>query len=119
MKGDFFDFSEQNGDFQVKKALFSILEGILIFVETQQEHTISEQCQTNLFPLKIATHACWSFGGNHKKKLKKFVQKSSSPFSMQSWLAEIREYASPNVVVALVGNKADLAAKRMLPYLIT
>jgi Ras-related protein Rab-2A len=33
---------------------------------------------------------------------------------VQSWLCEVREYANANVSVLLVGNKCDLAAKRMV-----
>ena len=31
---------------------------------------------------------------------------------MQAWLAEINEYAQDDVVIMLIGNKADLTAER-------
>jgi len=34
--------------------------------------------------------------------------------NVRSWLCEVREYANANVSVLLVGNKCDLAAKRMV-----
>ena len=32
------------------------------------------------------------------------------------WVKELKEHAHPNVVIALTGNKADLASKRMVNY---
>lgn len=33
---------------------------------------------------------------------------------MQAWLAEINEYAQDDVVIMLLGNKADVANERMV-----
>uniref|UniRef100_A0A914I2I9 Ras-related protein Rab-5B n=1 Tax=Globodera rostochiensis TaxID=31243 RepID=A0A914I2I9_GLORO len=34
----------------------------------------------------------------------------------RNWVRELQRQASPNIVIALAGNKADLAAKRMVEY---
>ena len=34
----------------------------------------------------------------------------------KSWVKELQRQASPNIVIALSGNKADLAGKRMVDY---
>lgn len=34
----------------------------------------------------------------------------------KSWVKELQRQASPNIVIALAGNKADLAAKRMVDF---
>jgi len=34
----------------------------------------------------------------------------------KTWVKELQRQASPNIVIALAGNKADLAAKRMVEY---
>lgn len=34
----------------------------------------------------------------------------------KSWVKELQRQASPNIVIALSGNKADLAGKRMVEY---
>ena len=34
----------------------------------------------------------------------------------KSWVKELQRQASPNIVIALSGNKADLASKRMVEY---
>jgi len=34
----------------------------------------------------------------------------------KTWVKELQRQASPNIVIALAGNKADLAAKRMVDY---
>ena len=33
-------------------------------------------------------------------------------YTLQAWLAEINEYAQDDVVIMLIGNKADLTAER-------
>ena len=34
----------------------------------------------------------------------------------KNWVRELQRQASPNIVIALSGNKADLAAKRVVEY---
>ncbi|NWT10128.1 RAB5B protein, partial [Vireo altiloquus] len=34
----------------------------------------------------------------------------------RSWVKELQRQASPSIVIALAGNKADLASKRMVEY---
>ncbi len=34
----------------------------------------------------------------------------------KTWVKELQRQASPNIVIALAGNKADLASKRMVEY---
>ena len=34
----------------------------------------------------------------------------------KSWVKELQRQASPNIVIALAGNKADLASKRMVDF---
>lgn len=34
----------------------------------------------------------------------------------KTWVKELQRQASPNIVIALAGNKADLAAKRMVEF---
>lgn len=34
----------------------------------------------------------------------------------KAWVKELQRQASPNIVIALSGNKADLASKRMVEY---
>ena len=34
----------------------------------------------------------------------------------KTWVKELQRQASPTIVIALAGNKADLAAKRMVEY---
>ena len=34
----------------------------------------------------------------------------------KTWVRELQRQASPNIVIALAGNKADLANKRMVEY---
>ena len=34
----------------------------------------------------------------------------------KSWVKELQRQASPNIVIALAGNKADLAKRRMVEY---
>ncbi len=34
----------------------------------------------------------------------------------KNWIKELQRQASPNIVIALAGNKADLANKRMVEY---
>ena len=34
----------------------------------------------------------------------------------KSWVKELQRQASPNIVIALSGNKADLAGKRMVDF---
>ena len=34
----------------------------------------------------------------------------------KSWVKELQRQASPSIVIALAGNKADLAAKRMVDF---
>ncbi len=34
----------------------------------------------------------------------------------KSWVKELQRQASPNIVIALSGNKADLASKRMVDF---
>jgi GTPase SAR1 family protein len=34
--------------------------------------------------------------------------------SLVSWLAEVRQHTSENIVITLVGNKSDLADKRVV-----
>ena len=34
----------------------------------------------------------------------------------KSWVKELQRQASPNIVIALAGNKADLAGKRMVDF---
>lgn len=37
----------------------------------------------------------------------------------KNWVKELQRQASPNIVIALAGNKADLAAKRVVEYEVT
>ena len=34
----------------------------------------------------------------------------------KTWVKELQRQASPNIVIALAGNKADLASKRMVEF---
>ena len=34
----------------------------------------------------------------------------------KTWVKELQRQASPNIVIALAGNKADLSSKRMVEY---
>ena len=34
----------------------------------------------------------------------------------KSWVKELQRQANPNIVIALAGNKADLASKRMVDF---
>lgn len=34
----------------------------------------------------------------------------------KAWVKELQRQASPNIVIALAGNKADLAEKRLVEY---
>ena len=34
----------------------------------------------------------------------------------KTWVKELQRQASPSIVIALAGNKADLASKRMVEY---
>ena len=34
----------------------------------------------------------------------------------KNWVKELQRQASPNIVIALAGNKADLSSKRMVEY---
>ncbi|KAL9975238.1 hypothetical protein ACROYT_G012372 [Oculina patagonica] len=34
----------------------------------------------------------------------------------KTWVKELQQKASPNIVIALAGNKADLSSKRMVEY---
>lgn len=34
----------------------------------------------------------------------------------KTWVKELQRQASPNIVIALAGNKADLANKRMVEF---
>lgn len=34
----------------------------------------------------------------------------------KTWVKELQRQASPNIVIALSGNKADLSSKRMVDY---
>ena len=43
------------------------------------------------------------------------VTKSSSFSNVKTWVEELREQASPHIVVMLVGNKTDLGASRAVP----
>ena len=51
-----------------------------------------------------------------------FVPPASIPFPQdtfqraKTWVKELQRQASPNIVIALSGNKADLASKRMVDY---
>lgn len=37
----------------------------------------------------------------------------------KAWVKELQRQASPNIVIALSGNKADLAEKRLVEYEVT
>lgn len=37
----------------------------------------------------------------------------------KNWVKELQRQASPNIVIALSGNKADLANKRVVEYEVT
>lgn len=37
----------------------------------------------------------------------------------KAWVKELQRQASPNIVIALAGNKADLAEKRLVEYEVT
>ena len=39
---------------------------------------------------------------------------TSRAFALQAWLGEINEYAQDDVVIMLLGNKADCAADRVI-----
>jgi Ras-related protein Rab-11A len=43
------------------------------------------------------------------------VTKSSSFSNLKTWVEELREHASPQIVAMLVGNKSDLGALRVIP----
>jgi len=34
----------------------------------------------------------------------------------KTWVKELQRQASPNIVIALSGNKADMSSKRMVEY---
>ena len=36
--------------------------------------------------------------------------------AIEDWLSEVDKLASPNVIKLLIGNKADLAGQRQVPY---
>lgn len=37
----------------------------------------------------------------------------------KAWVKELQRQASPNIVIALAGNKADLAERRLVEYEVT
>lgn len=37
----------------------------------------------------------------------------------KAWVKELQRQASPNIVIALAGNKADLSEKRLVEYEVT
>jgi GTPase SAR1 family protein len=43
------------------------------------------------------------------------VTKPSSFSNLKTWIEELREHASPHIVVILIGNKTDLDALRLVP----
>jgi len=43
------------------------------------------------------------------------VTKPSSFSNLKTWVEELREHASPHIVVILIGNKTDLDALRLVP----
>jgi GTPase SAR1 family protein len=43
------------------------------------------------------------------------VTKPSSFSNLKTWVEELREHASPHIVVVLIGNKTDLDALRLVP----
>lgn len=43
-----------------------------------------------------------------------FIQESFA--RAKNWVKELQRQASPNIVIALAGNKADLANKRALDF---
>ncbi|KAJ1551484.1 Ras- protein Rab-5C [Cladochytrium tenue] len=43
------------------------------------------------------------------------ITKTSSLDKAKSWVKELQRQANPNIVIALVGNKLDLAASRVVP----
>ena len=42
------------------------------------------------------------------------MSRSSTFENVERWLKELRDHAEPNIVIMLVGNKADLAHKRQV-----
>ncbi|KAG5675717.1 hypothetical protein PVAND_005598 [Polypedilum vanderplanki] len=44
------------------------------------------------------------------------IQNQDSFSRAQTWVKELQRQASPNIVIALAGNKADLAASRAVDY---
>lgn len=44
------------------------------------------------------------------------IQNQDSFARAKTWVKELQRQASPNIVIALAGNKADLANKRMVDY---
>ena len=43
------------------------------------------------------------------------VTKPSSFSNLKKWVEELREHASPHIVVILIGNKTDLDTLRLVP----
>jgi GTPase SAR1 family protein len=43
------------------------------------------------------------------------VTKPSSFSNLKTWVEELREHASPHIVVILIGNKTDLDTLRLVP----
>jgi GTPase SAR1 family protein len=43
------------------------------------------------------------------------VTKPSSFSNLKAWVEELREHASPHIVVMLIGNKTDLDTLRLVP----
>lgn len=44
------------------------------------------------------------------------IQNSDSFVRAKNWVKELHRQASPNIVIALAGNKADLANNRVVDY---
>uniref|UniRef100_A0A915PAF3 Uncharacterized protein n=1 Tax=Meloidogyne floridensis TaxID=298350 RepID=A0A915PAF3_9BILA len=55
-------------------------------------------------------------GGGGGSGPTKTCQFKESFAKAKNWVRELQRQASPNIVIALSGNKADLAAKRVVEY---
>ena len=44
------------------------------------------------------------------------VTRKESFAHLEKWLQETRQFANPNIAITIVGNKADLSAKRVVRY---
>nr|CAD7264042.1 unnamed protein product [Timema shepardi] len=64
------------------------------------------------------THSHWGLLDSlvENQELSTWLSLSDTFGRAKSWVKELQRQASPNIVIALSGNKADLANKRMVEY---